>query len=195
MAQVYKFRIELKDISVPIWRDIEISSLASVAKLGYAVIAAFEAAASHLFYIKNKQKAYEVFHPAVERNAKTKNATKTKLIQLALSIGDVLEMAYDYGAGWEFTMELVEITEMRKGNGGHYPYITDGQGKGIIEDFFVPQLEELIIQTQQTGVIPTVYSSQYERELLWDYTDFDVEFWNVIFKSNIMWIQDAYESN
>ena len=30
-----------------------------------------------------------------------------------LSVGDVLEMEYDYGAGWEFTIELLSITEMK----------------------------------------------------------------------------------
>ena len=51
MAQVYKFRVQLKELEKYIWRDIEISSLSSVAKLGYAILAAFEANASHLFCI------------------------------------------------------------------------------------------------------------------------------------------------
>ena len=42
-------------------------------------------------------------------------------------------MEYDYGAGWEFKIELLSMTEMRRGAGMHYPYVTDGKGKGIIE--------------------------------------------------------------
>ena len=52
MADVYKFKVTIKEVPDKIWRDIEISSLSSVAKLGYTILATFEAAASHLFNIK-----------------------------------------------------------------------------------------------------------------------------------------------
>ena len=42
MADVYKFKVVLQDVSNQIWRDIEITSVSSVAKLGYTVLSAFE---------------------------------------------------------------------------------------------------------------------------------------------------------
>lgn len=59
MADVYKFKVKLVDFENIIWRDIEITSVSSVAKLGYAVIAAFEGTGSHLFNIRHKDKANE----------------------------------------------------------------------------------------------------------------------------------------
>lgn len=48
MADIYKFKVRLCELESIMWRDIEITSVSSVAKLGYAVLAAFESTASHL---------------------------------------------------------------------------------------------------------------------------------------------------
>ena len=52
MADVYKFKVKLREMEEYIWRDIEITSVSIVSKLGYAILAAFEAEGSHLFIIK-----------------------------------------------------------------------------------------------------------------------------------------------
>lgn len=52
MADVYKFKVKLKSLEDIIWREIEITSVSSVAKLSYSVLAAFESTASHLFCIR-----------------------------------------------------------------------------------------------------------------------------------------------
>ena len=53
-------------------------------------------------------------------------------------------MEYDYGAGWEFEIELLSITEMKRGAGTHYTYVADGKGKGIIEDTSPYELAEIV---------------------------------------------------
>ena len=60
MADVYKFKEKLKELETIIWRDIEIMSVSSVAKLGYSILVAFESTAGHLV-IKNdtRRSAYE----------------------------------------------------------------------------------------------------------------------------------------
>lgn len=60
MAEVYTFRVRLCELKNVIWRDIEITSVSSVAKLGYAVLAAFDGTASHLFNIRFKGRRYEI---------------------------------------------------------------------------------------------------------------------------------------
>ena len=193
MANVYKFKAAIKEVPDKIWRDIEISSLSSVAKLGYTILAAFEAAASHLFNIQFKGKRYEIvfeddfeFEPVID-------PIKTKLSALKLSIGDVLEMEYDYGASWKFTIKLVAITEMKKGSGNHYPYVTAGQGRGIIEDRPPFELAEIIEKTDKTGILPQVCDNFLDEEIEWDYRKFDLEFCNIILKREIEAIQYAYE--
>lgn len=193
MADVYKFKVTIKEVPDKIWRDIEISSLSSVAKLGYTILATFEAAASHLFNIKFNGKRYEIvieddfeFEPVID-------PIKTKLSALKLSIGDVLEMEYDYGASWKFTIKLVAITEMKKGSGNHYPYVTAGQGRGIIEDRPPFGLAEIIEKTDKTGILPQVCDNFLDEEIEWDYRKFDLEYCNVFLKGEIEQIQYAYE--
>lgn len=192
MADVYKFKVAIKEVPDKIWRDIEISSLSSVAKLGYTILAAFEAAASHLFNIQFKGKRYEIvfdddeFEPAID-------PIGTKLSTLKLSVGDVMEMEYDYGAGWEFTIELLSITEMKKGSGNHYPYVTSGHGRGIIEDIPPFELAEIIEETDKTGKLPQVCDNFMDMEIEWDYRKFYLESCNALLKAQIEQIQYAYE--
>ena len=118
---------------------------------------------------------------------------KTKLSTLKLAVGDVMEMEYDYGAGWEFTIELLSITEMKKGSGNHYPYVTAGQGKGIIENIPPFELAGIIEETDKTGILPQVCDNFLDEEIEWDYRKFDLEYCNVFLKGEIEQIQYAYE--
>lgn len=196
MADVYKFKVRLKELESTIWRDIEITSVSSVAKLAYAVLAAFESTASHLFNIKYKGERYEIefeenkydFEPAID-------PIKTKLSALKLKLGDVLKMEYDYGAGWEFSIKLISKTEMKRGTGTHYPYVTDGKGKGIIEDAFPFEIVQIIEKTYKDGSLPKIHDIFSNREVEWDYREFDLEYCNMFFKDNILKIQYAYECN
>ena len=49
MPEVYKFKVKLRELENKIWRDIEITSASNIAKLGYAVLATFEAEGSPCF--------------------------------------------------------------------------------------------------------------------------------------------------
>lgn len=51
--------LNYKNCGKYLWRDIEISSLSTVAKLGYSIIAAFQAQGSHLFCITHRNLRYE----------------------------------------------------------------------------------------------------------------------------------------
>ena len=42
MAEVYKFKVKLRELEEYIWRDIEITSVSTVAKLVYTILAAFD---------------------------------------------------------------------------------------------------------------------------------------------------------
>lgn len=194
MADVYKFKVKLNGLEDVIWRDIEITSVSSVAKLGYSILAAFESTASHLFNIRYNGKRYEIvfeendfdLEPAID-------PVNTKLSALKLSSGDVLTMEYDYGAGWEFSIELISITEMKRGAGTHYPYVTDGNGRGIIEDTSPNELADIIEKTEKDGIMPKIPDMHSDEERDWDYRDFDLHYCNVFFKDNVLDIKYAYE--
>lgn len=194
MADVYTFKVKLKELEETLWRDIEITSVSNIAKLGYSVLAAFESAACHLFCIRFAGKRYEILFEEPEFiDEPAINPIKTKLSALKLSIGDTLTLKYDYGSGWEFTIELLSVHEMKRGSGTHYPYIIAGKGKGIIEDTSPSELIELIEETDKTGIIPKVYDLFSEKEKDWDYKEFDLEFENMFFKDYILKTQYAYE--
>lgn len=194
MADVYKFKVRLCELENVMWRDIEITSVTSVAKLGYAVLAAFESTASHLFNIRFDGKRYEIVFEEDDFDDKPAiDPIRTKLSTLKLSVGDKLSMEYDYGAGWEFEIELLSITEMKRGAGTHYPYVTDGKGKGIIEDTSPYELAEMVTKTDKDGTLPQIMDMYSGKEVSWDYRKFDLEYCNVIFKDNVWKIQNAYE--
>ena len=154
MAEVYKFKVKLRELENKIWRDIEITSASSVAKLGYAVLAAFEAEGSHLFCINYKGERYEIVFDDFydDLGIKIVDPISKKLSSLKLEIGDKMEMEYDYGAGWRFDIELVSTEPMKRGMGTHYPYVTAGAGFGIIEDLYSEEWADYIKQVDETGV-------------------------------------------
>ena len=194
MADVYKFKVRLCELEKVMWRDIEITSVTSVAKLGYAVLAAFESTASHLFNIRFDGKRYEiVFEEDDFDDEPAIDPIMTKLSALKLIVGDKLNMEYDYGAGWEFEIELLSVVEMKRGAGTHYPYVTDGKGKGIIEDTSPYELAEIVEKTDKDGTLPQIMDMYSGKDVSWDYRKFDLEYCNVFFKDNVWKIQNAYQ--
>ena len=194
MADVYKFKVRLCEMENVMWRDIEITSVSSIAKLGYAVLAAFESTASHLFNIRFDGKRYEiVFEEDDFDDEPAIDPIRTKLSTLNLRVGDKLSMEYDYGAGWEFEIELLSINEMKRGAGTHYPYVTDGKGNGIIENTSPYELAEMVERTDKDGTLPQIMDMYSGKEVSWDYRKFDLEYCNVFFKDNVWKIQNAYE--
>ena len=194
MADVYKFKVKLRELENVIWRDIEITSVSSVAKLGYAILASFESTASHLFNIRFAGKRYEiVFEDNVFFDEPVVDPIRTKLSTLKLSIGDKLSMEYDYGAGWGFEIELLSMSEMKRGAGTHYPYVTDGNGRGIIEDISPYELAEIVTKTDMNGILPQIMDMYANREISWDYRKFDLKYCNAFLKNDVWKIQNAYE--
>ncbi|MFQ7293195.1 MAG: plasmid pRiA4b ORF-3 family protein [Monoglobales bacterium] len=194
MAEVYKFKVKLCELEEKIWRDIEISSLSTVSKMAYTVLAAFGANGSHLFCVRRADETYEFMYDDFgDVDEDVIDPSTVKLSKLKLTVGDKITIEYDYGAGWRFDMELISVTEMRRGTGTHYPYITAGEGYGIIEDSFPGVLEDYIEQTDKTGALPMVYSSYEDKEKEWDYRRFDLKLTNMLLKYDIDSIKEAYE--
>ena len=137
MAEVYKFKVKLCELEEKIWRDIEISSLSTVSKMAYTVLAAFGANGSHLFCVRRADETYEfVYDDIGDVGTDVIDPSTVKLSKLKLAVGDKLTMEYDYGAGWCFDMELISVTEMRRGAGTHYPYITAEKDMGLLRKAF-----------------------------------------------------------
>ena len=175
MAEVYKFKVKLRELENYIWRDIEISSVSTVAKLVYTILAAFEAEGSHLFCMNFGNEKYEFVFDDIygDFDMEIIDPTSIKLSSLKLKSGDSLSLEYDYGAGWVFDIEFLSRAPMKKGMGTHYPYITDGLGWGIIEDTCP---EELLNQIKTNEI-----------------RKFDLETSNYLLKGMVQCMQESYE--
>ncbi len=85
-----------------------------------------------------------------------------KLADMNLKIGDRIRMDYDYGTTQTFWLELVGIEDMQKGHGTRYPYITDGAGQGIIDDWSCDEMIELVKQIDEKGIQTNRYITNRE---------------------------------
>lgn len=162
MANIYKFKVKLEEVESE--REIEITSTSTLAKLGYAILAAFGAEGSHLFEIEFDGRCFS-------HNFENENLidiTTIKLDQVSLSVGEKLNMVYDFGAEWKFNIEVLSVTLMKNGIGTHYPYIVSGNGDGITEDVFLPEISNT--------------------------NSWNIDIANALFKGNIIRLQEIYEN-
>lgn len=197
MTNVLEFKIELVGFENLIWRKIQISDNTTVAKLGYIVLAAYEAAASHLFNIKYNGLRYEILFekddfeglmgPAI-------NPMNIKLKDLDIQAGDKLTMQYDFGAGWEWTIEYLGSFPMKKGTGKHYPWITEAAGRGIVEDVSPSEFLSMIGRINLTNEpIEVLDPRDFDRTINWDYRWCKLDIMNGLLKYDVEEIKWAYE--
>jgi len=197
MTNVLDFHIELVGFEDRFWRDIQISDNTTVAKLGYIILAAYEAAACHLFNIKFRDARYELLIEPDDFEGplgSAINPMKVKLKDFDLNPGDTFTMEYDYGAGWEWTIEYKTSAPMKKGTGKHYPWITAAEGRGIVEDVGPTEFESMIEHIDKTNEkIPVLNHRDFDSTINWDYRWCMLDIMNGLLKYDIEEIRWAYE--
>ena len=188
-AQVYTFHITYEGLEEKIWRRVEVSSNYRLDKLGYMVLAAFDTMAYHLFEFYYDGKRFDL--PGIDAPRDLNDMSQYKLGKMGLKIGDRIQMDYDFGTTQTFWLELVDIADMKRGRGMHYPYILDGAGRGILDDWSVEDVAELIDQIDRNGKTdePIHYM---DRRIPWDYRRFDLECRNCLLKVEIERIEKGY---
>lgn len=191
MTRVYTFKIVYMGCENRIWRDIQISSNSTMAVLGYAVLSSFSTCAYHLFMMTYKGTNYELDDE--EFQTKPKLMAETKLGNLKLEIADKIHMIYDFGEEQEFEITLLSDEEMPKGSGRAYPRISDGAGRGIIDDMPADELLKLIKKIDETGNSDFIYAYKGEH-LPWDYRNYRIDIDNCLLKGEIARIKSAYEN-
>lgn len=188
-AKVYTFHITYEGLEEKIWRSIAVSSNYRLDQLGYTVLAAFDTMAYHLFEFYYNDGRFEI--PNEDAYEEQIDMAVFKLHELELKIGDSIRMDYDFGTTQTFWIELTDIEEMGRGQGRKYPYVTDGAGRGIIDDMPSDELRELIEQIDKNGKTdePIYYQN---RTFTWDYRWFDLDCINGLLKGEIEMIEDEY---
>lgn len=188
-CQVYTFLITYDGLEDRIWRKAEVSSNYRLDQLGYLVLAAFDTMACHLFEFRCRGEIFSI--PDEEYLDSDYDMMSVRLKELNLQIGESIQMDYDFGTTQTFHIKLLAIEDMIRGWGNHYPYLLDGAGRGILDDYSSEDLRELIDQIDRNGHTDEPF---YYKERLrpWDYRHFDLELDNALLKGKIVMIADCY---
>ena len=182
-AEVYKFFITYKWYENKIWREVEVSNNYKLSKLAYLILAAFDTQANHLFFIKHNETQYEFEFDSEDESIISPSEISLK--SMNLECGSVLTMVYDFGCEHIFEITLTDISVMEKGASIKYPKITDGSGKGILDNVFPDDFGEIIKEIDKTKKSEITYISPYGESEPWDYRDFDIDEMNRTLKRDI----------
>ena len=196
-TKIYQFHVSLKNYKPNMWRRILVESETKVSDLAYIVLSLFKADGSHLFEIEKmygrkdyfsereiytiKNKVYYDFNDDDEQ----RDAKEYTLNQLDLEENSKLQLWYDFGDDWIFTIKLEEISE--RDENIEYPIAIKGKGYGIIDDCGGPfGLMEII----QNGEIEEIWGVSEEEMKI-----FDLQEANDELEEDIEFYRSNYESH
>ena len=195
MAKVLTFKVEIEGLEDKIWRKIEITDRRTVADLAYTILATFDSLAYHLYNITYDNKIYDCWVCIEDdySDIPKVNATITKLKDLELKENDTMEMEYDYGSTTNFKITYLGCTDLERGNGSHYPYVVDGEGRGMLDDICDFELKEIVEDTDKKGYSEHYFTPGYERTIKYDYRNFNIKNNNALLKGLVLEIKNGYE--
>lgn len=195
MAKVLTFKVGIEGLEDKIWRKIEITDRRTVADLAYTILATFDSLAYHLYNITYDNKIYDCWVCIEDdySDIPKVNATITKLKDLELKENDTMEMEYDYGSTTNFKITYLGCTDLERGNGSHYPYVVDGEGRGMLDDICDFELKEIVEDTDKKGYSEHYFTPGYERTIKYDYRNFNIKNNNALLKGLVLEIKNGYE--
>ena len=195
MTKVLTFKVGIEGLEDKIWRKIEITDRRTVADLAYTILATFDSLAYHLYNIKYNNKVYDcwVYIEDDYSDIPKINATITKLSDLGLKENDTMEMEYDYGSTTTFKITYLGCSALERGKGSHYPYVIDGEGRGMLDDMSDFRLKEIVEDIDKKGYSEHYFTPGYERTIKYDYRKFNIKNNNTLLKGLVLEIKNGYE--
>ena len=196
MNKILKFKVGIENLEDKIWRVIEITDRMTVADLAYTILASFNSLAYHLYKICFKGNFYDCrlnFKDTIYDEDKI-SAISTKLESLNLEENDTMEMEYDYGSPTTFIITFLGYEKLKTYKDAcNYPFITEGQGLGMIDDISSYKLENIVSQIDELGYSDTDFTRGYEINEKYDYRNYDIDNDNKKLKGLILLIKNGYE--
>ncbi len=135
-ATIHALRVELADVEPPVWRRIEVASTSTLAQLHGILQAAMGWTNSHLHEFVAGGKRYGRPDPEDAGDAPI-DERKVRLEALLTRAGQKLAYVYDFGDGWEHTIEVESIA--RQAPERACPAVTAGAGACPPEDVGGPE--------------------------------------------------------
>lgn len=195
MTKVLVFKIWIEELESKIWRTVEITDSKTVADLAYTILSTFDSLAYHLYNIKHNNNRYDCMIGAkyYEGRDILLDAAKTKLNTINFDEDSKMIMEYDYGSTTTFIIEYQNSRELEKGAGRHYPYIVAGAGRGMLDDISSYELQAIVEDIDKKGESNHYFTPGYERQIKYDYRDFDLKDANILLKGIMEEIKYKYE--
>ncbi len=192
MTQIYKLHIEYGEMGHVLWRDMEVSGNYRLNMLGYAILATFDTCAYHLFEFQVGDTRFVIPEEGFLA-PRCIDMAEFKLSDLELRVGETIAMDYDYGTTQTFRITVVNISEMPKGMGRSYPKITDGRGRGILDDYSEDEFAELVRQIEKSGKTDEeIYYKDEDEDKPWNINDYNIKCDNMLLKREIALIEDGF---
>ena len=137
-VETHTFRVTLRD-EPSVYRDIEIGSAASLAKLAEGIVHAFDFEFDHAFgfypdtrgrAVMRGRPAYELFADMGEATG-TLSVRNTRIDDAFREVGQAMVFLFDYGDEWLFRVELTAMG--RKVAKGRYPKVLAKAGPSPVQ--------------------------------------------------------------
>ena len=119
-ASIYQLRITLQEIQPPIWRQLLVPGTTTLAELHAIIQDAMGWQNYHLYEFTIRNERFEQPDPEAEG----KDATRVKLKDLSLEVGDTFEYVYDFGDDWHH--EVILEGRVHADPEADYPLCMDG---------------------------------------------------------------------
>lgn len=174
-----------------IWRNIQLCNDTPLNQLAYIIMVSFDTLAYHQYYIQSCGEKYtegKIEGPGVY------DARKYTMADLYLDIGDSLLMEYDFGCSHIFNIKVIGGADHPGQNSVLFPFVSDGAGLGILDDYILPDIAFYIEQIDMTGktVTPIYYKN---RETPWDYRNLSIRDINQTLASDVAALVKSYRKS
>lgn len=193
MTKVLTFKIAINGLENKIWRKIEITDRRTVADLAYTILASFDSLAYHLYEVLHGDDRYDCMIDPIDLGKYSfKDAVKTKLSDVDFS-NNKMVMNYDFSSTTTFIIEYLGSRDLEKNNGRHYPYVIDGDGRGMLDDMSAIDLKGIVEDIDNKGYSEHYFTPGYERPIKYDYREYNIKADNVLLKGLVLDIKNGYE--
>jgi len=126
-------------VDARIIRKIQIAPTKTLYNFAKVITQAFDFEFDHCFGFydtlkdrKNSKKMFELFVDVGEESRpQAKGVKKTKIAQAFTDVGEKMIFLFDYGDGWQFNVELLEIRNAQKGD--LKPVVLESVGKAPLQ--------------------------------------------------------------
>ena len=196
MVQVYTIDVFLEEFEKEYYRQIKVSSGATVARLVYTVLSSFHLSGTHLYSLKYNNTFFEIktddpwlqTHPVID-------PTSLRIYKLELKVGDELEILYDFNLDWRFKVKVVEINDIATNKKGkNYPKVKVAMGDHLLESTPKETLRAYINQVDETNSPIALTFPLNDEKIWWDYREVNIDQINGTLKENAIALEDYYEN-